>query len=112
MAYWGQRDFDNLPNEESVLKFIKNLREFYLENIKFTCYGNMIKPLPYKTNMITFRDPLYGRTYETEVVLTSAYEIDGKKIQLFINYNEEDKVVEFKGEQITVKALSVIKFEI
>ena len=46
------------------------------------------------------------------MVLTSAYEFEGEKIQLFINFNEEDKTIEFRGEQVTVKALSVIKFEI
>ena len=112
MSYWGQRDFNNLPNEDDVLTLIKNLRDCYLENIKFTCYGNMIKPLPYRTETKTFADPLYGRTYDTEVVLTSAYEFEGEKIQLFINFNEEDKTIEFRGENITVKALSVIKFEI
>ena len=112
MSYWGQRDYDNLPNEDDVLTLIKNLRECYLENIKFTCYGNMIKPLPYKTEIKTFVNSLYGRTYDTEVVLTSAYEFEGEKIQLFINFNEEDKTIEFRGEQVTIKALSAIKFDI
>ena len=112
LSYWGQRDLEDLPNEESVLTFIKNAREIYLSNLKFTCYGNMIKPLPYKTGEVSFRNDLYGRSYVTEDVLTSAYEYDGEKIQIFINFNEEDKIIEFRGEKITVKALSSIKLDI
>ncbi len=111
-SYWGQRDFSDVPNEESVLRLIKNLKEFYLENLEFTCYGNMIKPLPYKTSEKTFTNTLYGRSYTTEEVLTTAIERNGKKIQFFINFNEEDKAIEFKGNQFIVKALSVLKFEI
>lgn len=112
LSYWGQRDIEDIPNEESVLKFIKNLREFYLENINFLCYGNMVKPLPYKTCEYTYRNDFYGRSYTAEEVLTSAFEYDGKKIQLFINYNEDERTVEFGGKQIAIQGLSVLKVEI
>lgn len=112
LSNWGQRDTDNIPNEESVLTLVKNLREIYLENLRFTCYGKMVKPLPYKTGEVTYRNDFYGRSYVAEEVLTVAYERDGEKIQLFINYNEQDKTIEFKGEKITVKALSAIKFSV
>lgn len=105
---WGQVDFTALPVEEDVLTFVKNLRTFYLENIDFTCYGNVIKPQPYKTGEITF-DCDYGRSYVAEEVLTAAFENDGQKIQIFVNYHTEDKTIEFMGEEIVVKALSACK---
>lgn len=108
LSKWGQRDLDNLPVEEDVLAFIKNLREFYLENLAFLCYGNMVKPCPYETGEVTY-DCEYGRSYVAEEVLTSAFEYGGQKIQIFVNYHSEDKTISFMGEKITVKALSVCK---
>lgn len=112
LSYWGQRDVEDIPNEESVLKFIKNLREFYLENIKFLCYGNMIKPLPYKTGEVTYCNNLYCRSYTAEEVVTSAFEYDGKKIQIFVNYNEDERTVEFDGKRISIQGLSALKVDI
>ena len=111
LSFWGQRDLSSLPVEEDVLAFMKNLRDFYLENKELMCCGNMVKPLPYKTGEITFACD-YGRSYTTEEVLTAAYSLDGMTMQIFVNFNKEDKVIEFQDEQLTVKAFSVLKKEI
>ena len=108
---WGQRDFTELPVEEEVLTLIKNFRTFYMENRDMMCFGKMIKPLTYKTGEITYACE-YGRSYTAQEVLSAAYEFDGKKMQIFVNYNNEDKCIELCGEQITVKAFSVFKKEI
>lgn len=111
LSFWGQRDLSSLPVEEDVLAFMKNLRAFYMDNKELMCCGNMVKPLPYKTGEITFACD-YGRSYTTEEVLTAAYSLDGSTIQIFVNFNKEDKVIEFQGELLTVKAFSVLKKEI
>ena len=111
LSFWGQRDLSSLPVEEDVLAFMKNLRAFYMDNKELMCCGNMVKPLPYKTGEITFACD-YGRSYTTEEVLTAAYSLDGSTIQIFVNFNKEDKVIEFQGELHTVKAFSVLKKEI
>ena len=108
---WGQRDFSEVPVEKDVLAFIKNMRDFYLENKQFMCYGNMIKPLAYKTNKIVF-DCEYGRTYEDCEVLSTAYEFGGQKIQIFANYNLIAKTVEICGKEIEVQPLSIVKIKI
>lgn len=104
---WGQRDFSDIPVEEDVLTFLKNLRDFYMANLDIMCYGNMIKPKTYETGTVTYRNDLYARSYETAEVLSTAYELDGRKMQIFVNYHTEDKTVRFQGKDITVKALSV-----
>jgi hypothetical protein len=111
-SYWGQRDFTDVPVEEDVLTFVKNLREFYMQNVEFMCYGNMVKPLAYETGLITFSNEMYARSYTTEEVLSTAYEFDGKKIQIFVNYNTEDKTVVVNGAPLTIKALSVAKIDV
>ena len=110
-SYWGQRDFSKVPVEEDVLTFMKNLHDFYMENRDVMCYGNMIKPLAYTTGSILYECD-YGRSYETEEVLSTAFALDGKKIQIFVNFNKEAKTVECNGEKITVEALSVYKKEL
>ncbi len=109
LSHWGQRDLSDLPAEEDVLAFIKNLREFYLANKEIMCCGNMIKPLPYKTGEIEYVIGWYGHSYVTEEVLSAAYELEGKRIQIFVNFNKESKTIECDGEKITVNGLSVCK---
>ena len=111
-SYWGQRDFADVPVEEDVLTFVKNLRAFYLENLKHMCYGNMVKPLAYQTGEVTYRNDLYARSYTAEEVLSTAYEYGGKKIQIFVNYNLEPKTVTVEGKELSVDGLSVIKIDI
>ena len=111
LSYWGQRNFEKVPVEKDVLAFIKNLREFYLDNKEFMCFGNMQKPLPYETGMITFPCD-YGRSYTTEEVLSTAYEYAGEKMQIFVNYNLEKKTIVFNGESLEIDGLSVIKKKI
>ena len=111
LSFWGQRDLTNLPVEEDVIAFIKNLRTFYIENRELMCFGDMVKPLPYKTGEITFACD-YGRSYTTEEVLSTAYSLDGATAQIFVNFNKEDKTIEFQGEMLTIKAFSVVKKEI
>ena len=108
LSNWGQRDTDDLPCEKDVFTFIRNIKEFYTANNRIMCYGKMIKPLPYETGNLVFVAK-YGRTYETEEVLSTAYEFEGEKIQIFINFNGVDKEINFGGEKITVKAYEVIK---
>jgi hypothetical protein len=110
VSYWGQRDFseNKLPEETDVLAFIKTLRDFYLENKEIMCKGNMVKPLPYTTGEIRYACE-YGRSYVAEEVLSNAFELDGEKMQIFVNHTKEDKQIEWKGMQLIVPALSVIK---
>ena len=68
----------------------------------------MIKPLPYKTGTITYACE-YGRSYVAEEVLSTAFALDGEKMQIFVNYNTEEKAVEWKGERLVIPALSVLK---
>ena len=108
LSKWGQRDLTDLPVEEDVLYFIRNLRAFYMENKEIMCKGNMIKPLPYTTGTVTYACE-YGRSYEAEEVLSAAYELDGEKMQIFVNYHLKEKIVICNGERIAVPALSVLK---
>lgn len=105
---WGQVDFSAIPNQEHVLTFASNLREFYIDNANILCNGNMIKPQPYTTGGNTFACE-YGRSYVAEEVLSTAFEYGKQRMQIFVNYNDVDKKITFMGEEITIGALSVYK---
>ncbi|MBE7078402.1 MAG: hypothetical protein E7380_00895 [Clostridiales bacterium] len=111
-SYWGQRDLGDLPVEEDVLTFLKNLRDFYMENRDIMCFGNRVKTTRYTTGEITYRNDLYARSYTAEEVLTAAYELDGRKMQIFVNYNKEPKTIECGEKTITLDPFSVVKIEL
>ena len=111
-SYWGQRDLEDLPVEEDVLMFLKNLRDFYMENRDIMCFGNRVKTTRYTTGEITYRNDLYARSYTAEEVLTAAYELDGRKMQIFVNYNKEPKTIECGEKTITLDPFSVVKIEL
>ena len=111
-SFWGQRDFTDLPVEEDVLALLKNMRDFYTENRDIMCYGNMVKPLAYTCGTVTYHNPLYARSYTDREILSTAFALDGKKMQIFVNYNKDDKSVECNGESIVIPALSIIKKDI
>ena len=56
----------------------------------------MIKPQPYTTKEVVF-DCEYGRSYVAEEVLSTAFALDDEKMQIFVNYNTEEKTIEFNG---------------
>ncbi len=111
-SYWGQRDFTDIPVEEEVLTFVKNLREFYMQNLDFMCLGNMIKPLAYETGAVTFKNDLCARSYTVEEIISTAYEFDGKKIQIFVNYHTEEKTIVVNGQSLTIAGLSATKIDL
>jgi hypothetical protein len=65
------------------------------------------------TNLIRkenrYENNVYGRSYITEEVLSTAFELDGTRMQIFVNYNTEEKTVQWQGREITIGALSVHK---
>ncbi len=106
MNNWGCHDFSNLPDMERALTFIANMNRFYREQAKPYLYaGKMCKPFSYECEKIAFPS-VDGRMIEMPVVISTAWEHEGKKVQIFINHTTEDAVVEYKGRQITIKALS------
>lgn len=103
---WGCHDFSFIPNRERALSFITNMTHFYSEEAKpFLFNGRMIKPLPYVSEM-TYVTRADGDRIDVPSVLSTAWESDGKRAQIFVNHTESDVTVSFNGEEFTVPALS------
>lgn len=110
-AYWGQREMNDVPNEEEVLTLISNLKKFYDENVRFMCYGSMIKPLPYECGIKKY-NTRFGNIFEDLEVISSAYKYEEEKMQLFINYNKDKKSIKVNDKVIEIEGLSIIKIEL
>lgn len=103
---WGCHDFSFIPSREKTLKFIENMTRFYSEEAKpYLFDGKMIKPLAYVSGM-TFVTRGRGDRIDVPAVLSTAWEKDGKRAQIFVNHTSSDVRVSFNGESFTVPALS------
>ncbi len=105
MTNWGNHDFSVLPDKDRAVQFAANMQKFYKEKAgKFLYDGRMIKPLDVKCDIVEF--PMYGeKTTQFPAVFTSAWEKDGEKAQIFVNYNLEEVTVEVGGKKLTVAPL-------
>lgn len=99
---WGWNDPTDIPDQEDVLLFIKNLNAWrYGIGKKYLHTGSMVKPYPVLCNKNVFYGPR-GHVFEIENIHTSAWETkDGNWGQFLINYNTEDiecKIDLLKGQ--------------
>lgn len=102
---WGCHDFSFIPNREKTLTFIANMTKLYAEDAKKYLFdGKMIKPVEYDCEK-TFVTRLNGTKIEVPRVLSTAWEKDGDKAQIFVNHTDSDARVTFNGEEFTVPAL-------
>jgi len=89
MNNWGCHDFSRLPDKQRTLLFLTRLRRFYQEQAGSYLYrGNMIKPLMYTCEEISFPS-VTGRLIPVPSVLSTAWEADGHRVQIFVNHTEK-----------------------
>ena len=88
---------DETIDEEIPLSFINSLLELRRnKNIfPFMHLGKMMKPLSFNAKSLHFNE-LYGYQFDFPSVLSSAYEYQGNKIQILVNYSLEDQPVKFR----------------
>ena len=85
MQNWGTRDFEHAPDKEKALAFVGEMTKFYREEAKpFLYNGRMIAGLPLECGVAPFGHNL-------PEILSSAWEADGKRVQILINAFDEEK---------------------
>ncbi len=96
ITHWGTRDFENAPDMELTLTFIKNMMKFYKEGAKKYLYsGRMCASLDIECESITI--PLYRGQPSITLprLLSSCWEAeDGKAAYIVVN--PENTPVSFK----------------
>lgn len=101
MANWGCRDFIHCPDFDKTMDFAANMRRLYDIAKPFLWHGRMIKPLPFRAPAAAFE--LFKRT-DIPSVFSSAWEADGRHIQLFVNHTDEPVVCSFQNGPLVVPA--------
>ncbi len=105
MANWGCRDFEHNPDFEKALTLAANLHRFYAgEAGPYLHAGRMIKPMPMECQTVSVR-MTNGGQMEIPAVFTSAWEADGKRVQIFVNHTEAEIVCRTEAGTISVPAM-------
>ena len=114
MTNWSNHDFDHLPDKEKTLFFISNLVKLYKEKAGTYLYdGRMTEGMPFECEYIPVHLFHYDN-HESSLpkIYSSAWEKDGKKVQIFVNHTDDDITI-FLGERtLTVKALNAEMIEL
>ena len=101
---WGNHDFTKLPDKALAYAFAKNMGKFQKPLGELLICGRMIAPLAWECETEDF--PAHrGYVCTTPKVLSTAWELDGTRVQIFVNHTTEDVAVKVDGREIVVKAL-------
>lgn len=106
MQSWGTRDFDHAPDKEKALAFVAAMTKFYREEAKPYLYnGRMIEGFPVECGMAPFG-------HDLPKILSSAWEADGKRVQILINAFDEAVTCKVGGKEIVVPPNQAILLQI
>ena len=108
---WGDRQFDNLPDEEQSLTLIRNITAIRRgEGKKYLCGGRMIAPHPVEGfGTRIFKMMTKAKTLTADCILTSRWEAsDGTRAQFLINWTKNDISCLCAGKPVTVPAMDGI----
>lgn len=106
MQNWGTRDFEHAPDKEKALAFVGAMTKFYREEAKPYLYnGRMIEGLPVECGTAPFGHNL-------PEILSSAWEADGKRVQILVNAFDEEKTCWVGGKEMVLAPNSATMIEI
>ena len=106
MQNWGTRDFEHAPDKEKALAFVGAMTKFYREEAKPYLYnGRMTRGLPVECGTAPFGHNL-------PEILSSAWEADGKRVQILINAFDEEKTCRVGGKEMVLAPNSATMIEI
>lgn len=112
MTNWGNHDFSIMPDREKALHFAANMQRFYREQAKPYLYaGKMIKPKGYTCSCTEYSKE-NGLTTKIPDCISTAWESNGKQVQIFVNHTERDCEIVCMGNTVTVPALEAAMIEL
>ena len=106
MQNWGTRDFEHAPDKEKTLAFAAKMTKFYREKAKAFLYnGRMIEGLPVECGAAPFGSNL-------PEILSSAWEAEGKRVQILVNAFDKAITCKVGGKEITVPANDAVMLQL
>lgn len=110
---WGFRYNDNANNRELTFKFINNLTSFYKnDKYKLLYNGRRIPAKEVICDTISYSMWHTNKPLVVPKILTCAYEIDGKKIQILCNPFNYEVPCKLNGNNYIIEPLNAIKVQI
>ena len=111
MDHWGGRDFDTLPDPGEVLSFVRALTGFAAgETGEIIARGRMVKGRKVDCTSRSYRTR--NGAVELPDVFTSAFTMDGRTLQIFVNHTKHDVRIDAEGCIIDVPARSAVSMEL
>ena len=114
MTNWSNHDFTKLPDKEKTLEFVRKLTKFYKEKASDFLYdGRMIEGVPFECNRIPVHLHYYNN-HESSLpeIYSSAWEKNGRKVQIFVNHTDSDITLDIGGNMVLVKSLDAEMIEL
>ncbi len=109
MFHWGMRDFSRTPDRDTVIAFCAALQKCQRENPALFRDARMQKPQPYSCAAVTLALKETDRTITDKAVLSTAWQVEDKAVQLFVNHTDRPQPVMLAdGRSFTVPALDAV----
>ncbi len=106
---WEFRNSESDPDMDKCLQFAANMQKFLSETGEYLSRGRMIKPHPYQCTVRRYKmSNTPDFTCEVPDALSTAWEYDGRRMQLFVNHTDSPLQLSFENESFTVEALSAV----
>ncbi len=91
MFHWGMRDFSKTPDRDEIISFVAELQRWHRVYPELFADARMIKPLGFDCPEIIL-DMRWGRKGQHESsVLTTAWQVGERRVQLLVNYTHEPR---------------------
>lgn len=105
---WGNHDFSRpAPDLRKTLEFAGNMHDFYEKEAgEFLYDARMIAPERIGCATVTFHRKNDHSAYPVPAVVTTAWEKEGRKVQILINHTDEKQTVSVKGVKVEIEARS------
>jgi hypothetical protein len=106
-SWWGKLHTDHIPDQDKILRLVRNLTAFYRERGKpYLLSGRMICADTVVCEQISL-PCTDGKAMRLPAILTSAWESeDGGRAQIFVNPQDKEVTFSFAGKAITIAPLS------
>ena len=117
MFHWGMRDFSKTPDREELIAFAAELQSWHKCCPELFRDAEMIKPVGFGTDEIELAKRGGLPSFE-DAVISTAWQVGDKRVQLFVNWTHEPRVCKFGErpdgfpEEITVEPLGVTSLEV
>ena len=110
---WGRALTDHIPNQEPILRLVKNLSGFYHEKAKpYLFAGRMMTPLTVECDTLAFlRRDIEGTVTLPSILSTAWISPDGKLAQILVNPQDKEATCSVGGKKYAIAPLSAIIIE-